>query len=111
MSKIVEITEVRRGDVFALPNGSAYEVEGFIDQHAGLRARLWCAHRPDAITFDPELTEFPLNQTVQLLSGQEMKDHTQHEGYVKSAFHSEMDRRNSVMMGSARIRGQEEAGE
>ena len=106
MSKIVEIKELRRGDVFALPNGSVYEVEGPPNQDATPRARMWCAHPPDAITFDPPSTEFPLNQKAHHLTGQEMKDHAQHEGYVKRAFNTEMDRRNDLMMQSARKRGQ-----
>ena len=112
MSRIVEVKELRRGDMFELPNGSVYEAEGSGDQHgAQQRARLWCAHPPDAITFEPPPAEFPPDQQVQLLSGEDMKEHSRHEGYVKKMFHDEMDRRNDAMMQSVHRRGQQAADE
>ena len=111
MGRIIEIKELRGGNIFDTPNGSVYEATGPADQRGVQQARLWCAHPPDAITFEPPQTGFLPNQRVQILSGQEMKDHSQHEGYVKKVFQHEMERRNNAMMHSVHRRGQQAAAE
>jgi len=111
MSKMVEVKDLRPGDVFAVPDGSVYEAEGAPDQQGQQQARLWCAHPPDALTFDPPPTAFPPNQQVQLLHGEAVKEHAFHDGYVKRVFQQEMERRHTAMMQAVHTRGQQAAAE
>lgn len=98
MSRIVKAQELRRGDMFEMPNGSVFVTSGRGDAPGAQRGRLWCAHAPDAVTFDPPLTELPTGQMVRLLSGDEMDTHYSHAGYVETVFRHEMDRRHREMM-------------
>jgi len=104
MSKMVASTELRPGVMFEMPNGSVYVTSG--DEPTGtLQARLWCAHPPDAVTFDPPRIDIPAEQELLLLSGKEAEQHARHDGYVEAVFRNEMERRNEVMLRSAHERG------
>ncbi len=110
MSKMVASTELRPGVMFEMPNGSVYVTSG--DEPTGtLQARLWCAHPPDAVTFDPPQITIVAGQDVCLLSAKEAEQHARHEGYVEAVFRNEMERRNEVMLRSAHERGNVAAAE
>ncbi len=98
MSKLVEARELRPRDLFEMPNGSVYAIAAHAEQGATPRARLWCAHPPDAIAFDPPLVDLPPGRQVRLLTGNETRDHYRHDGYVESVFNAEMDRRHGAAM-------------
>lgn len=104
MSKVVASTELGPGVRFEMPNGSVYVTSG--GKPTGvLQARLWCAHPPDEITFDPPLIDIAAGQEIRILSGKESELHARHEGYVEAVFRNEMERRNDVMLRSAQERG------
>ena len=98
MSKIIQAGDLRRGDMFEMANGSVYQTSGLADTAGPRQARLWCAHPPELLTFEPPLIELPPEQEVQLLTGPETEGHTQHDGFVENLFRNEMDRRNQEMM-------------
>ncbi len=98
MSKMIQASELRRGDMFELANGSVYEASGQANNGNLLQARLWCAHPPDLVTFEPALIELMPEQDVRLLTGAETEGHIRHEGFVAELFRTEMDRRNQEMM-------------
>lgn len=99
MSRTIETTALRNRDLFAMPNGSIYVAEQEADASSPLRARLWCAHPPDQITFDPPLIELSPGQAVQLLVDRhETGIHIHHPGYVKHAFVAEMNQRHQDQM-------------
>ena len=111
MSTLVEVKDVRQGDMFEMPGGSVYAAAGFVHAAGAAQARLWCAHPPDPMTFDPPLIELPPEQTVRLLSGAEAGEHYRHDGYVESVFRQEMDRRHQAMMLSLEEKWKREAAE
>lgn len=98
MSKMIEAQELRRGDMFELANGSAYQTAGEGETEGMHQARLWCAHAPDSVTFEPQLIDLPPAQEVRLITGRETESHIHHDGFVEQVFRSEMDRRNQAMM-------------
>ena len=98
MSRIVEARELRDRDMFEMPNGSVYVAAGPGEHEGARQARLWCAHPPDAVTFDPPRIDLPPGQQVHLLSGNETRVHYRHDGYVDGAFGREMDRRHGANM-------------
>ena len=98
MSKLVEARELRPRDLFELPNGSVYAMAMHANQSEMPRARLWCAHPPEPIAFDPPLVDLLPTQQVRLLTGNETRDHFRHGGYVQSVFATEMDRRHQAAM-------------
>lgn len=98
MSRMIETTELRHHDMFEMPNGSVYVTEGHGSAEHPFRARLWCAHPPDSITFEPALIDLPLAQVRLLVDQHESGVHTRHEGYVKQVFVAEMNRRHQDQM-------------
>lgn len=98
MSTLVDAGKLRTSDIFELQNGSAYMVANQEGPGGTPRARLWCAHAPDAKAFDPSLIDLPPGQAVRVLNGDEAEAHHTHEGYVAHVFQSEMDRRHNTMM-------------
>lgn len=109
MSRIVEATALRHRDLFALLNGSIYETRGHGTPAGALQARLWCAHPPDPITFNPPHIDLAAGQTVQLLSRDETRSHIHHAGYVRMVFEQEMERRFREQMQVVDARTQREA--
>jgi hypothetical protein len=109
MSTLVAAKELHDRDLFEMPNGSAYAAGGLVADASAQRARLWCAHPPDAVTFDPPSIELPCGQEVRLLSGDDVKAHYHHAGFVADVFRREMDRRHTVMMHGVDERGRQEA--
>ena len=93
MSRNIEASALRHRDLFALPNGSIYETSGNGTTAGALQARLWCAHPPDPITFNPSHIDLTPGQMVQLLNRDETRSHTRHDGYVRAVFEQEMERR------------------
>lgn len=106
MSKLVEAREVRPRDLFSLPNGSVYAMLAHARTTGAPQGRLWCAHPPDVVTFEPLLVDFLPEQQVHLLEGREMREHYHHEGFVQTAFTHEMDRRHQTAMKPATERWQ-----
>ena len=98
MSRLVETKALRPGEMFALPNGSVYVAAGQSDPERMPQGRLWCAHRPDALSFEPPVVDFATTQQVQLLEGDDVDAHRGHEGYVEALFRQEMDRRHAANM-------------
>ena len=98
MSTLVEASTIHAGKMFEMPNGSVYTALAAEGSEVAQQARLWCAHPPDAFTFDPPRIDLPIGQQVRLLSGDEIDTHYGHEGYVEKVFRSEMDRRHQAMM-------------
>ncbi len=111
MSRIVEARELRQRDMFEMPNGSVYVTSGRGEAVDVLQARLWCAHPPDPITFDPPRIDLPPGQQVRLLSGDEAEEHYGHDGYVEAVFRREMDRRHQAIMQSLGEQKQREQAE
>lgn len=107
MSRLVEVTELRYRDLFALPNGTIYQASG--SGTGALQARVWCAHPPDSITSDSPPINLAPGQSVQLLSRDETRGHTGHAGYVRAVFADEMDRRHQERMQVVMARRQREA--
>ena len=98
MSKIIRAGDLRRGDMFEMATGSVYETSGQAATAGLPQARLWCAHPPDLLTFEPALIDLTPEQEVRLLNGAETEGHTRHDGFVENLFRTEMDRRNQAMM-------------
>ena len=98
MSRMVEAKELRDRDMFELPNGSVYAASHRGESDDVRQARLWCAHPPDPITFDPPRIDLSPGQNVRLLSGNETRVHYRHDGYVDAVFGHEMDRRHRTNM-------------
>ena len=111
MSKLVEARDLRPRDLFALPNGTVYVTVGHVTAPGVPQARLWCTHPPDAVTFETPLVEFPPEQQVRLLEGNETREHYHHEGYVEAVFAREMDRRHQAAMRPTHERNQGEVDE
>ncbi len=111
MDTIVEVKDVRDGDMFELENGSIYVATRGVGTEGTPRVRVVCAHPPEAITFDPPLIDLPPTQKVLLLSGRDADAHRLHDGYVEKAFRVEMDRRNTAMMRTVGEKRQREADE
>ena len=111
MSRIVEAKELRDRDMFEMPNGSVYAASDRVDHEGPQQARLWCAHPPDPMTFDPARIDLPPGQQVRLLSGNETRVHYRHDGYVESVFEREMDRRHRANMQVVGEQRQREAAE
>lgn len=104
MSKMVETKELGQRDVFEMAQGSVYVVVAAKNDAGTQQMRLWCAHDPEPITFDPPLINLPAGDTVRLLSSEEAYVHHLHPGYVEAAFRTEMDRRHHGNMGNAQER-------
>jgi hypothetical protein len=98
MSKLIDTTELRHGNIFELPNGSVYLVEAQADPARTLQARLWCAHPPDAATAHPPLIDLPAGPVRLLIDRHETGIHVRHVGYVKQVFVAEMNRRHQDQM-------------
>ena len=98
MSTLVGATELRHADIFETQNGSAYMVASPVEPNGVPRARLWCAHPPDATVFDPPLIDLSTEQEVRFLKADEAEVHYTHEGYVEHVFRGEMDRRHNAKM-------------
>lgn len=98
MDTLIAAKELDPEDLFTLPNGSVYTVVGSAGEGGTPRARLWCAHGADPITFQPALIDLPPDQQVRLLDGKESETHRGHDGYVATGFVREMDRRHAVNM-------------
>lgn len=98
MSSMIETTALRHRDMFEMPNGSVYVTEADGDDPGSLKARLWCAHPPDPITFDPPLIDLPPGPVRLLLNRHETGVHVRHDGYVQQAHVTEMDRRHAGQM-------------
>jgi hypothetical protein len=98
MSKLIETTELRDGNIFELPNGSVYLVEAQADSARTLQARLWCAHPPDLATAHPPLIDLPPGPVRVLIDRHETGVHVRHAGYVKQVFVAEMNRRHQDRM-------------
>ena len=98
MSKLVEAKELRPQDLFETPNGSVYATVAHAEQEGMVRARLWCAHPPDPVAFDPPLVDLPPGQQVHRVSGYETRDHFRHDGFVQAVFATEMERRHLAAM-------------
>ncbi len=111
MSKIVEARELHQRDMFAMPNGSVYVVSGRVGAEGAVQARLWCAHPPDPVTFDPPQIDLPPGQPIRRLSGNETRVHYRHAGYVDDVFAREMDRRHRANMQLVDARRQREHAE
>lgn len=111
MSRIVEAGTLRHRDLFALDNGSIYETRGHGTAPGVLQARLWCAHPPEPITFAPPQIDLAPDQTVQLLTREETREHLRHDGFVRTVFEQEMERRFQIQMQrvDVRVRHAEEA--
>lgn len=104
MSKIIASTGLGPGVMFEMPNGSVY-VTSAGEPTGALQARLWCAHPPDAVTFDPPRIDIAADPEVRLLTSKEAELHVRHEGYVEAVFRSEMERRNEAMLRSVHEKG------
>jgi hypothetical protein len=111
MSTLVTAKELHDRDLFEMANGSAYAAGGLVADASAQRARMWCAHPPDPVTFEPPPIELPAEQEVRLLSGDDVKAHYHHAGFVADIFRREMDRRHAAMMHVVDERGQQEAAE
>jgi hypothetical protein len=98
MSRLVETKDLRPGEMFALPNGSVYVAVGQSGPEDMPQGRLWCAHRPEPLSFEASVVDFATTPTVQLLEGDEVDAHRGHEGYVETLFRREMDRRHAENM-------------
>lgn len=98
MSRLIETTELRHGDLFEMPNGSVYVAEGYPDNPGVLQARLWCAHPPDPNTSHPPLIDLPPGPVQLLTDRHETGMHVRHAGYVKQVFVAEMNRRHQDQM-------------
>jgi hypothetical protein len=109
MSTTVDIKDMKDQEMFELPNGSVYIMQRRATDTATHQARVWCAHPPDAMTSEPSLIDFPPEQRVHRLTGNETREHYAHEGYVKGVFAREMDHRHQVAMKPVTERMQREA--
>lgn len=98
MSKLIETTELRHGDLFETPNGSVYRAEAQAEHAGSLQARLWCAHPPDPNTAHPALIDLPPGPVQLLIDRHETGIHVRHAGYVKQVFVTEMNRRHQDQM-------------
>ncbi|HEX6292484.1 MAG TPA: hypothetical protein VFZ66_25080 [Herpetosiphonaceae bacterium] len=98
MSRLIDTTELRHRDIFALPTGSVYRVEVQADTTGPLQARLWCAHPPDPATAHPPLIDLPPGPVRLLIDRHETGIHVRHDGYVKQVFVTEMNRRHQDQM-------------
>jgi hypothetical protein len=111
MSSFVDVETLRPRDLVELQNGSICVTSVPAADGKQPRVRLWCAHAPDAITFEPPLIELPAGQQVRLLRGDDAKEHYLHEGFVEAVFRREMDRRHAVLMQGHEEKRQREAAE
>ena len=98
MSRLIETTDVREGDLFEMPTGSVYRAEAQADHTEPLQARLWCAHPPDPSTAHPPLIDLPPGPVQLLTDRHETGIHVRHDGYVKQVFVAEMNRRHQDQM-------------
>ena len=98
MSTSVDSQALHSRDLIALPNGSVYEVSSRQADEPAVRVRLWCAHDPEPIAFAPPLVDLQAEQTVQLLSKAETREHLGHPGFVRTAFEQEMTRHHQEKM-------------
>lgn len=101
---LVAAGQLNNSDIFEFQNGSAYIVANHTGPGGTAQARLWCAHAPDTLTFDPPLIDLPSGQEVRVLKGNEAEVHYTHAGYVETVFRSEMDRRHNTVMKSVNER-------
>lgn len=110
MSKPIAVEDLHPRDMFEMPHGSVYMAVGGREAEDGpLRMRLWCAHDPDPITFEPPLIVVPAGQKVGLLSRDEADGHYRHPGYVEHVFVREMDRRHAATLQVLEAKRQQEA--
>jgi len=98
MSRLVEARELRPRELYETPNGSVYTIAGVVEATGERQARLWCAHAPDEIVFDPPMVLLAPEQQVSIIQGYETRDHHHHAGYVEAVFAREMDRRHQAAM-------------
>ena len=111
MRTLVAAKALHDRDLFELANGSAYAAGGLVAGASAQRARLWCSHPPDPVTFEPPPIALPAEQEVRLLNGDDVQAHYQHAGFVAEVFRREMDRRHTAMMHVVDERGRQEAAE
>lgn len=98
MTRIIETTELRHGDLFEMSNGSVYMTEVHPDTPGHFQARLWCAHPPDPSMAQPPLIDLPPGPVRLLIDRHETGIHVRHDGYVKQVFVAEMNQRHQNQM-------------